>query len=100
MVKDIHEERYMVISKLKLKNLKKEILIIWSRDRPRPQLFENCNQQEPITRSEQLSCTRVTAFSRTSLFLELFWRELRLSFKSDKEVNQTYRPKNDNFCFK
>ena len=30
--------------------------------------------QEPITRSEQLPCTRVTAFSRTSLFLERFWR--------------------------
>ena len=30
---------------------------------------------EPITRSEQLPCARVTAFSRTSLFLEQFWRE-------------------------
>ena len=31
--------------------------------------------QEPITRSEQPPCPRVTAFSRTSLFLERFWRE-------------------------
>ena len=31
--------------------------------------------QEPVTRSEQLSCARVTAFSRTSLFLDQFWRE-------------------------
>ena len=30
---------------------------------------------EPITRSKQLPCARVTAFSRTSLFLEQFWRE-------------------------
>ena len=31
--------------------------------------------QEPITRSEQLPCAHVTAFSWTSLFLERFWRE-------------------------
>ena len=31
--------------------------------------------QEPITRSEQLSCAGVKAFSRTSLFLQRFWRE-------------------------
>ena len=31
--------------------------------------------QELITRSEQLSCARVTAFSQTSLFLERFCRE-------------------------
>ena len=41
--------------------------------------------------------TRVTAFSRTSLFLERFWREFRIS-KSHKPVSKTYRPKNDNFC--
>ena len=40
--------------------------------------------------------TRVTAFSRTSLFLERFWREFRIS-KSHKPVSKTYRPKNDNF---
>ena len=33
--------------KLNLKNLKKEIEIIWSRDRPRPPLFGNCNQRFP-----------------------------------------------------
>ena len=32
-------------------------------------------KQEPITRREQLPCARVTALSRTSLFLERFWRE-------------------------
>ena len=32
-------------------------------------------RQEPITRSEQLPCARVTAFSRTGLFLERLWRE-------------------------
>ena len=35
--------------------------------------------QEPITRSEQLPCAHVTAFSWTSLFLERFWRELEYS---------------------
>ena len=54
--------------------------------------------QEPITWSEQLPCTRVTALSRTSLFLERFWRECRISFKSHKPVSKTYRPKNNNFC--
>ena len=33
------------------------------------------SEQEPITRSEQLPCLRVTAFSWNSLFLERFWRE-------------------------
>ena len=33
------------------------------------------NYQEPITWSEKLPCTLVTAFSWTSLFLERFWRE-------------------------
>ena len=54
--------------------------------------------QEPITRSEQLPCARVTAFSRTSLFLERFWREFWISFKFHKPVSKTYRPKNDIFC--
>ena len=31
--------------------------------------------QEPITRIEQLPYALVTAFSRTSLFLERFWRK-------------------------
>ena len=31
--------------------------------------------QEPITRSEQLLCARVTALSRTSLVLKRFRRE-------------------------
>ena len=31
--------------------------------------------QEPITRIVQLPCAHVTAFSRTSLLLERFWRE-------------------------
>ena len=54
--------------------------------------------QEPITWSEQLPCTRVTVLSRTSLFLERFWREFRISFKSHKPVSKTYRPKNNIFC--
>ena len=45
--------------------------------------------QEPITWSEQLPCTRVTAFSRTSLFLERFWPEFRISLKSHKPVGNT-----------
>ena len=36
------------------------------------------DNQEPITCSEQLPCTCVTAFSQTSLFLERFWREFRI----------------------
>ena len=34
--------------------------------------IENILEQKPIIRSEQLPCTRVTAFSRNSLFLEQF----------------------------
>ena len=49
--------------------------------------------QGPITWSEQLSCVRVTAFSRTSLFLELFRRKFWISFKFHKPVSKTYRPK-------
>ena len=58
----------------------------------------NIRYQEPITWSGQLTCTRVTAFSRTSLFLEHSWREFRIFFKSHKPVSKPYRPKNDNFC--
>ena len=39
------------------------------------------SHDEPITLSEELPCPRVTAFSLTSLFLELFRREFRKSFK-------------------
>lgn len=38
------------------------------------------------------------AFSRSSLFLERFWLEFRISLKSHKPVRKTYRPKKDNFC--
>ena len=55
--------------------------------------------QEPITRNEQLPCTHVTAFSRTSLFLERFWHEILIYFKFHREpIIKTYRPKNDIFC--
>ena len=56
-------------------------------------------KQEPITRSEQLPCDRVTSFSQTSLFLERFWREFWISFKFHKPVSKTYRCKNDIFAF-
>ena len=59
---------------------------------------EKLSGQEPISRSEQLPCARVTAFSRTSLFLERFWRESWTSFKFLKPVSKTYRPKKDIFC--
>ena len=45
--------------------------------------------QETITQSEQLPCARVTAFSRTSLFLERFWREFWIFFNS---TNPSARP--------
>ena len=54
--------------------------------------------QKPITWSEQLPCAHVTAFSRTSLFLERFWREFWISFKFHKPVSKTYRHKN-NYIF-
>ena len=54
--------------------------------------------QEPITRSEQLPCARVTVFSWTSLFLEWYWHKFWISFKCYKPVSKTYRPKNDIFC--
>ena len=47
----------------------------------RVKILNNNFSQEPITRSEQLTCPRVTAFSRTSLFLERFCREFWISFK-------------------
>ena len=52
------------------------------------------HHQEPITYSEQLWSTRVMAFSPISLFLEIFWREFRISFKSLKPVRiKLYKPK-------
>ena len=42
--------------------------------------------QEPVTCSEQLSSTSVMVFSPISSFLEIFWREFRISFKSHKLV--------------
>ena len=42
--------------------------------------------QELKTCSEQLSSTRVMVFSPIILFLEIFWREFRISFKSHKQV--------------
>ena len=54
--------------------------------------------QKPIIRSEKLPCVRVTAFSRTSLLLERFWREFWISFKFHKPVSKTYRHKN-NYIF-
>ena len=53
--------------------------------------------RQPITRSEQLPSARVTAFSRTSLFLERFWRKCWISFKFHKPVSKTNKPKNDIF---
>ena len=58
-----------------------------STHRPRP----------PGTRSEQFSCARVTEFSLTSLFLERFWRELTISFRSHKPNIKTKNPKNGIF---
>ena len=54
-------------------------------------------RQEPITLRGQLPCTRVTAFSWTSSFLELFLHEFWISSKFHKPVSKTYRPKNDIF---
>ena len=42
-------------------------------------VFERGAYQEPITWSEQLPRPLVTAFSRTILFLERFWRKFRIS---------------------
>ena len=49
--------------------------------------------------SEQRPCARVTAFSRTSLFLERLWREFSISFKFHERISKTYRPKNVFFAF-
>ena len=54
---------------------------------------------DPITRSEQFPWARVMAFSLTSLFLERFWGELRISFRSHKPVIKTKTPKNGIFDF-
>ena len=51
-----------------------------------------------MERATLMYSIRVMAFSRTSLFLERFWREFRISLNSHKPVSKTYRPKNDNFC--
>ena len=58
-----------------------------------------CSSHELITLSEELPCPRVTAFSLTSLFLERFWGELRISFRSYKPVIKTKTPKNGIFDF-
>ena len=55
-----------------------------------------CNQ-EAITRRGQFSCSRVTAFSLTSLFLERFLRELRISSMSHKPVIETETARNGIF---
>ena len=47
---------------------------------------------------ERATSIRSCPFSRTSLFLEQFWREYRISLKFHKQVSKTYRPKNDIFC--
>ena len=51
---------------------------------PRLGLWVYTGAQEPITRIVQLPCAHVTAFSRTSLLLERFWREFCISFKLRK----------------
>ena len=47
-----------------------------------------------MNRSEQFPCTRVAAFSLTSLFLERFWHELRISFRFLKQIMKTKTPEN------
>ena len=56
-----------------------------------------CSSHEPITLSEDLPYSRVTAFLLTSLFLELFRREFRKSFKFHKPVTKTLSRQNDIF---
>lgn len=56
-----------------------------------------CSSNEPIILSEELPCPRVTAFSLTGLFLELFRREFRKSFKFHKPVNKTLSRQNGIF---
>ena len=55
--------------------------------------------QDPITWSEQLPGARVMAFSRSSLFLERFWLEFRISLKFHKPIRKTYRLKRIIFAF-
>ena len=51
-------------------------------------------KQEPITRiEEQLTSTLVSSFSPTSLISERFWRELRISFKSNTPIRKTCEAK-------
>ena len=64
-------------------------IVLWI---SRLQLPIICVTQEPITWSEQLLCSRVTAFLITSLFLEQFWREFWAPYKSHKPDRKTYRP--------
>ena len=54
---------------------------------------------KPITWSKQLlwQCTRAMAFFLTSLFLEWFWHEVRISDNSHKSVSKTYRLENGIF---
>ena len=56
-------------------------------------------KQEPMIRSEQLPCAFVTAFPRTTLFLERFWANVGYLLNFTEPVSKTYRPKNDIFGF-
>ena len=56
-----------------------------------------CSTHEPITLSEELPCPGITTFSLTSLFLELFRREFRKSFKFHKPVTKTLSRQNGIF---
>ena len=49
--------------------------------------------------SEQVPRVRVGVFSRTTLFLERFWREFGISFYFSARVNKTYRPNSPNSTF-
>ena len=59
----------------------------------------NTWHQEPVTQSEQLQCSRVTAFLPTSLFFNRFWGEFRIPFEPHKPVGKTKRPKNGILTF-
>ena len=56
-----------------------------------------CSSHEPITLSEELPYPRVRAFLLTSLFLELFRREFRKSFKFHKPLTKTLSCQNGIF---
>ena len=69
-------------------------------------LENHCRKHTPTWSSSQPSGAQnleratsmhsvVKASSRTSLFLEPFWREFWISFKFHKPVLKTYRPKNN-----